>query len=110
MTDTQEWIDASRAHADQATNHVASIAAGVERWTMKVPPADADTDIMLIGLLDGTLPQALNALQAVHDLHQPVKFFGYSATWLRCTQGCPTWPCPTVQAIQTELERKKTQA
>ena len=45
------------------------------------------------------LPQALNALQAIHNLHQPVEFVGHSATWLRCTQGCPTWPCPTRQAL-----------
>lgn len=39
------------------------------------------------------------ALQTIHDLHQPVEFVGHSATWLRCTQGCPTWPCPTRQAL-----------
>lgn len=87
MRDIQEWIDNSRAHADRAADHVADIAAGVERWTMKVPPTDADTDIMLIGLLDGTLGQALAALQAVLEIHQD-----------------HGGPCPTVQAIQNALK------
>ena len=86
MRDIQEWIDASRTHADRAADHVADIAAGVDRWTMKVPPTDTDTDTMLIGLLDDTLGQALAVLQAVLEIHE------YHAE-----------PCPTVQAIQNAL-------
>lgn len=101
MTDIQAWIDDSRAHADRAADHVANVAAGVERWTMKVPPTDTDTDIMLIGLLDGTLGQALNALQAVLDLHHGLPVYG----WCReCIDRIfPHHNCPTAQAIRDAI-------
>ena len=88
MSDIQDWIDNSRTRADRVADHVANIAAGAERWTMRVPPTDTDTDIMLIGLLDGTLGQALAALQAVLEIHE------YHAG-----------PCPTVRAIQNALKK-----
>ena len=111
MSNIQEWIDDSRARADRAADHVASVAAGVERWTMKVPPADTDTDIMLIGLLDGTLGQALDALQAVLDLHTPVDVEPSETICNVCSNRLPNgrfmptveYPCPTVQAIQNAL-------
>ena len=108
MTDIQAWIDNNRTRADRAAGHVANVAAGVERWTMKVPPTDTDTDIMLIGLLDGTLGKALNALQAVLDMHRPIWVDGIEYC-KHCVDFGGEYPCPTVQAIQTELERKETQ-
>lgn len=111
MTNIQAWIDDSRAHADRAAAHVANIAAGVERWTMKVPPADTDTDITLIGLLDGTLGRALNALQAVLDTHRPLTVDAGEEEILFCPEcfdvedvgGADTWPCPTVLVIADAL-------
>ena len=100
MTDIQAWIDDSRAHADRAAAHVANIAAGVERWTMKVPPTDTDTDTLLIGLLDGTLGQALTALQAVLDIHRPSQYGGCAHT--ACDSGS-AWPCPPFETIQDAL-------
>lgn len=133
MSDTQEWLDKGRALADQATQGPWE-AVGREvaqHWSLPDPwhvivgtevscmdycyggsakGVERDEDAGFIADARTRLPQALTALQAVHDLHQPVEFVGHSATWLRCTQGCPAWPCPTVQAIQTELERKETQS
>ena len=133
MTDTQEWIDKGKALADQATQGPWETDGRevTQHWSRPEPwQAIVDTEVSCMDFCYGgsakgverdedaefiagartRLPQALNALQAVHDLHQPVKFFGHSATWLRCTQGCPAWPCPTVQAIQNELERKEPEA
>lgn len=97
MTDIQEWIDDSRARAARAADHVANVAAGVERWTMKVPPTDTDTDIMLIGLLEGTLGQALAAIQEVLNIHRRSRYGGCAHT--ACDSGS-VWPCPTVEMIQ----------
>lgn len=111
MIDIQEWLDDSRAQADRAADHVANVAAGVERWTMRVPPTDTDTDTMLIDLLDDTLGQALAALQAVLDLHKRIP----SRLWWRTSPGSEepppvrpsdiceycrgNYPCPTVLTI-----------
>ena len=123
MNDIQEWIDESRALASQATegpwearsseatmNDRSEWKIGKHNHPQVLRSVMRGDDTVFIADARTRLPQALAALQAVHDLHQPVKFFGHSATWLRCTQGCPTWPCPTVQAIQTELERQEPEA
>ena len=100
MSNVQEWINNSRARANLAADHVANIATGVERWTMKVPPTDTDTDIMLIGLLDDTLGQALTAIQAVINVHTPV-----DARQQTCPECGTHWPCPTAQAVHDSLAR-----
>ena len=117
MTDVQDWLDRGRALADQATQGPWEVEESSDGWTEiygrdpiePITPTVAtterggNTEATFIADARTRLPQALNALQAVHDLHQPVEFFG-------CAQGCPEWPCPTVRAIQTELEQKETQA
>ena len=126
MSDIPDWIDKGKALTAESTEgpweaRMESPTMGGEVWTLRTAGQPGikmvvseyqfgEGNAQFIADARTRLPQALNALQAVHDLHQPVKFFGHSATWLRCTQGCPAWPCPTVQAIQNELERKETQA
>ena len=85
-------------------------AKGVERYEDAEFIADART----------RLPQALNALQAVLTLHKPIDAHNVWNTEGRLQQVCTgcgqddgnwtRWPCPTVQAIQTELEQKETQS
>ena len=85
-------------------------AKGVER----------DEDAEFIADARTRLPQALNALQAVLALHKPIDAHNVWNTEGRLQQVCTgcgqddgnwtRWPCPTVRAIQTELERKETQS
>ena len=123
MTDIQDWIDKGRALTAEATegpwearsseatmNDRSEWKIGKHNHPQVLRSVMRGDDAVFIADARVRLPQALDVIQAVHDLHQPVEFFGHSATWLRCTQGCPAWPCPTVQAIQTELERKETQS
>ena len=119
MSDIPDWIDKGKALTAESTEgpweaRMESPTMGGEVWTLRTAGQPGikmvvseyqfgEGNAQFIADARTRLPQALNALQAVHDLHQPVKFFGHSATWLRCTQGCPAWPCPTVQAIQDAL-------
>ena len=111
MTDIQTWLDQGRTLADQAADHVGRLAAGDDKWTMTVPPKDTDSDVALMSLLDGRLPQALDALQAVLDMHHD----DGDGLCNECSDGllsndpCPTvasYPCPTVRAIQTVIEKQ----
>ena len=114
MTDIQAWLDHGRTLADQATegpwearsseatmNDRAEWKIGQYNRPQALRSVMRGADAVFIADARTRLPQALAALQAVHDLHQPVEFVGHSTTWLRCTQGCPTWPCLTRRALQT---------
>ena len=119
MTDIQDWLDEGKALTAESTEgpwevRMGNPTMGGEVWTLRTGGQPGikmavneyqfgEGNSRFIADARTRLPQALDALQAVLDLHQPVKFFGHSATWLRCTQGCSAWPCPTVQAIQTAL-------
>lgn len=51
-------------------------------------------------------PALLAALRAVLDLHRPEKFMNFEDTCSGCDIGTldpPTWPCPTVRAVQAAL-------
>lgn len=111
MTGMQAWLDQGKTLADRAADHVGRLSSGDDKWTMTVPPKDTDSDIALMSLLDGRLPQALDALQAVLDMHQdggPSQGYvkgGYGEMEHTCTE-CGwigeygvEWPCPTVRAI-----------
>lgn len=116
MTDIQAWIDQGRTLADQAADHVGRLAAGDDKWTMTVPPKDTDSDIALLSLLDGRLPQALAALQAVLDLHKK-RHRSLQRWWIApgsiepqpvttpdtCDYCRGNYPCPTVRAIQDAI-------
>ena len=112
MTDIQAWLDQGRTLTDQATegpwearsseatmNDRAEWKIGKYNRPQALRSVMRGADAVFVADARTRLPQALAALQAIHDLHQPVEFVGHSATWLRCTQGCPTWPCPTRQAL-----------
>lgn len=117
MTDIQAWLTEARTLTDQATegpwiaefsretgdcvipHDAQSTREAVATTRLLHAPADA----AFIADARTRLPQALDALQAVLDMHKPVEFVGHSATWLRCTQGCPTWPCPTRRAVQAAI-------
>lgn len=49
---------------------------------------------------------ATAALRSVIDLHKPEKFMDFEDTCSGCDIGTldpPTWPCPTVRAVQAAL-------
>ena len=123
MTDIQTWLDQGKALAGQATEGPWEAYADSNYQPAGCPPiiehlvyagaveepiidwgnGSAKADAEFIADARTRLPQALDALQAVLGLHQPTVFVGHSATWLRCTEGCYTWPCPTVQEIQDAI-------
>ena len=101
MTDIQAWLDEARALADQATEGT---------WE-----AYADSDYQPAGART-RLPQALDALQAVLEVHAPIDALNTQYTNGRiphvCT-GCGQddgswnyWPCPTVRAIQNAIKEQ----
>ena len=107
MTDMQAWLDQGRTLADRAADHVGRLSSGDDKWTMSIPPKDTDSDVALMSLLDGRLPQALDALQAVLDLHKPVDVEPSETICAACSNRLPNgrfmpiieYPCPTVRAI-----------
>lgn len=116
MTDIQAWLDQGHTLTDEIATGAQERDAWEHEWdggrllirTTGVMPTEIgetydvpDMPLYADWIADARtrLPQALAALQTIHDLHQPVEFVGHSTTWLRCTQGCPTWPCPTRQAL-----------
>ena len=147
MSNTQEWLDKGRALADQATQgpwdtdgrEVTQHWSRPEPWQTIVDTEVSCMDFCYGGSAKGVeryedaefiadsrtrLPQALNALQAVLEIHKPFHADHYyngmdgeslHRLVLRCdgcdkSGGIEDYPCPTVQAIQTELGRKETQS
>ena len=131
MTDIQSWLDEARALADQATEGTWEAYADSDYQPAGCPPiiehlvyagavetpiinwgnGSTKADATFIADARTRLPQALNALQAVLDLHKPEEYDGYphSPDGVMCAV-CLTeyneyeeWPCPTVQAIQEAL-------
>ena len=146
MTDTQEWIDKGKALTDQATQgpwqtdgcEVTQHWSRPEPWQTIVDTEVSCMDYCYGGSAKGVeryedaefiadartrLPQALNALQAVMEIHKPFQAYADHGMdgeslhrfVLRCdgceeSGGIEDYPCPTVRAIQTELERKEPEA
>lgn len=101
MTDIRAWLDQGKTLADRAADHVGRLSSGEDRWTMTVPPKDTDSDIALMSLLDGRLPQALDALEAVLNLHKldPDDSMPSCSHCLDAWENTADWPCATVRAI-----------
>ena len=116
MTDIQEWLDKGKELTDQATQgpwdtdgcEVTQHWSRPEPWQTIVDTEVSCMDYCYGGSAKGVeryedaefiadartrLPQALAVIQAVMEIHQD-----------------HAGPCPTVQAIQTELERKEPEA
>ena len=138
MTDIQDWLDEGKALADQATQGPWEAEESSDGWTEiygrdpiePITPTVAtterggDTEAAFIADARTRLPQALAAIQAVMEIHKPFQADHYYNGMdgeslhrfvLRCdgcekSGGIEDYPCPTVQAIQTELERKETQS
>ena len=132
MSDTQEWLDKGRALADQATQGPWE-AVGREvaqHWSLPDPwqtivdtevscmsycyggsakGVERDEDAKFIADARTRLPQAIAALQAVLTLHRPIWVDGIEYC-KHCVDFGGEYPCPTVRAIQTELERKEKTA
>ena len=140
MTDTQEWIDKGKALADQATQgpwdtdgcEVTQHWSRPEPWQTIVDTEVSCMDFCYGGSAKGVeryedaefiadartrLPQALNALQAVMEIHKPFHadhhYIGMNGgslhRFVRRCEGCEEsggiedYPCPTVRAIQDAL-------
>ena len=137
MTDIQAWLDEARALADQATegpweadgHEITQHWSRPEPWQTIVGAevacmaycyggsaegVESDKDAAFIADARTRLPQALNAIQAVLDLHKPEEYDGYphSPDGVMCAV-CLTeyneyeeWPCPTVRAIQNAIKEQ----
>ena len=127
MNDMQAWLDQGKALADRATEGPwftspfehdpvwgSVVTGGVDEHEEDQAPcieAGDRKDAEFIADARTRLPQALNALQAVRDLHKPEEYDGYphGADGVMCAV-CLTeydtyeeWPCATVRAIQDAL-------
>ena len=132
MTDIQAWIDKGKTLASQATEgpwqtdgcEVTQHWSRPEPWQTIVDTevscmdycyggsakgVERDEDAGFIADARTRLPRALAALQAVLDMHRPIWVDGIEYC-KHCVDFGGEYPCPTVQAIQTELERKETQS
>ena len=131
MTDIQDWLDEGKALADQATQGPWEAEESSDGWTEiygrdpiePITPTVAtterggDTEAAFIADARTRLPQALDVIQAVMKVHKPINERNSRYRSGRVCIGCVDaggdwneWPCPTVRAIQTELEQKETQA
>ena len=123
MTDIRAWLDQGRTLADQATDGPweADGREITQHWQCEEPwltivgtqvgcipycyggsaeGVERDEDAAFIADARTRLPQALDALQAVLDLHKRNIYGG--CTHSACDSGS-AWPCPTVEAIQQAL-------
>lgn len=116
-TDPREWVAAALETAGKATEGPWDAVRGVTPYVEKnswvevknrvticadVRPSDAE----FIASARTGFSKALNALQAVLDLHNANgrRWTGFPRALIYCTAcGEPT-PCPTVQAIQGALD------
>ena len=129
MTDLQTWLDKGKALADQATQgpweafedsdqHLAGCPPTIENLVyagaVETPIIDwgngsTKEDAEFIADARTRLPLALDALQAVIEIHTPIDALNVRYRGGRLQQvctGCGTddgnwnhWPCPTVRAI-----------
>ena len=140
MTDIQAWLDRGCTIADQATEgpweayedsdvqyagyppiaenlvYAGAVETPIIDWGNGSTKADAE----FIADARTRLPQALNALQAVMEIHKPYHADHYYVGMnggslhrfvLRC-EGCEEsggvegYPCPTVRAIQNAIKEQ----
>ena len=109
MSDVQAWLDEGRALAEART--YAPFTAKPDEYG---DWGDNDTiqptsNAKYVNHAIQAFPQALNALQAVMEVHTPIKALNMCYRGGRVQQvctGCGTddgnwnhWPCPTVRAI-----------
>lgn len=140
MTDIQAWLDQGKTLADQATEGPWEAFQDSDRQPAGCPPeienlvyagavetpiidwgnGSTKPDAAFIADARTRLPQALNALQAILDLHQNLldvtildELGRTIFTRRKCSTCSPNggynavWPCPTVRAIHDALERQQ---
>ena len=118
MSDIQEWIDEGRALTAESTEgpweaRMESPTMGGEVWTLRTGGQPGikmvvseyqfgEGNAAFIADARTRLPLALDALQAVLDMHRPIW-----VDWIEYCKHCVDfggeYPCPTVQAIHTAL-------
>lgn len=130
MTDIQAWLDEARTLASQATEGPWEAdgreitqpwqsggswqtIVGIEVDCMPycyggyAKGVSRDEDGEFIADARTRLPKALNALQAVLEVHTPVDEEPSKTICAACTELLTVkWPCPTVRAIQTVIEEQ----
>ena len=127
MTDIQTWLDKGKALADQATQgpweafedsdqHLAGCPPTIENLVyagaVETPIIDwgngsTKEDAEFIADARTRLPLALDALQAVLDMHRPIWVDGIEYC-KHCVDFGGEYPCPTVRAIHDAI--KETEA
>ena len=125
MSNIQTWIDKGKALTAESTDgpweaRMENPAMGGEVWTLRTVGKPGIKMVVneyqfgqgnaeFIADARTRLPQALNALQAVLDMHRRIWVDGIEYC-KHCVDFGGEYPCPTVRAIQTELERKEPDA
>ena len=128
MTDIQAWLDHGKTLADKTIPGpwVAEWVEDDDWHEIHGQPFDGmvcpqvatiqgggETEAAFIADARTRLPLALDALQAVLDLHQPAEVEPSETICGECSNALPNgrflpiaeYPCPTVQAIQTALRQ-----
>ena len=129
MSDIQAWLDEGKALTAETTEgpweayadsdcqpagcppiiehlvYAGAVETPIIDWGNGSTKADAE----FIADARTRLPQALAALQAVLDMHRPIWVDGIEYC-KHCVDFGGEYPCPTVRAIQNELERQETQS
>ena len=132
MSDIQEWIDEGRALTAESTEgpweaRMESPTMGGEVWTLRTGGQPGikmvvseyqfgEGNSQFIADARTRLPQALDVIQAVLDMHRPSTADTGEEEILFCPEcfdvedvgEVDTWPCPTVQAIHDAI--KETEA
>lgn len=134
MTDIQTWLDQGKALAGQATQGPWEAYADSDYQPAGCPPiieqlvyagavetpiidwgnGSTKADAAFIADARARLPQALNALQAILDLHKPVDVEPSDTVCGECSNSLPNgrflpiveYPCPTVRAIQDVIKEQ----
>lgn len=103
MTDAKSWIEERRAIRGKGTDVLLRNPYELNReYDLWGEDAEAIADA------HNMLPRALDALQAVLELHQPIDGLAYDSPPQECNvcaddRGPKPWPCPTLQAIEGAL-------
>lgn len=115
MTDVQAWLDQGRTLTDQATegpwearssevtmNDRSEWKIGKYNRPQSLRSVMRGADAAFIADARTRLPAALDALQAIHDMHRRIWVDGIEYC-KHCVDFGGEYPCPTVRAIQAAI-------